>query len=142
MQKFATWIEGLTYLFIAHDLSMSGVKYSISNPFSGSVHWGNSRKLGPADEIYHHPIHILIQSAPNAAIPTRSEESVSVSIWITIPPRQNDGENEQMYEIKTRGICLCYKHEEAKTHKKKRSPKANSALHKKVVDSPDASFLF
>ena len=46
--------QGLTYLFIAHDLSM--VKY-ISDRI-GVMHWGKLLEVGdPADEIYHNPIH-------------------------------------------------------------------------------------
>ena len=46
--------QGLTYLFIAHDLSM--VKY-ISDRI-GVMHWGKLLEVGPADEIYHNPIHL------------------------------------------------------------------------------------
>ncbi|MFT9203648.1 MAG: ATP-binding cassette domain-containing protein [Liquorilactobacillus satsumensis] len=45
--------QGLTYLFIAHDLSM--VKY-ISDRI-GVMHYGKLLEVGPSDEIYAHPLH-------------------------------------------------------------------------------------
>ena len=54
--------QGLTYLFIAHDLSM--VKY-ISDRI-GVMHWGKLLEVGPADEIYHNPIHPYTKSLLSA----------------------------------------------------------------------------
>ncbi|WP_281165541.1 ABC transporter ATP-binding protein [Liquorilactobacillus sicerae] len=45
--------HGLTYLFIAHDLSM--VKY-ISDRI-GVMHYGKLLEVGPADDVYEHPLH-------------------------------------------------------------------------------------
>ncbi|MFT9272982.1 MAG: ATP-binding cassette domain-containing protein [Liquorilactobacillus nagelii] len=45
--------QGLTYLFIAHDLSM--VKY-ISDRI-GVMHYGRLLEVGPADDVYEHPLH-------------------------------------------------------------------------------------
>lgn len=45
--------QGLTYLFIAHDLSM--VKY-ISDRI-GVMHYGKLLEVGPADDVYEHPLH-------------------------------------------------------------------------------------
>ena len=64
--------QGLTYLFIAHDLSM--VKY-ISDRI-GVMHWGKLLEVGPADEIYHNPIHPYYLQFQNQI----QKESVSVSI--------------------------------------------------------------
>lgn len=52
----------LTYLFIAHDLSM--VKY-ISDRIAVMYH-GKILELGPADEIYYHPIHPYTKSLLSA----------------------------------------------------------------------------
>lgn len=52
----------LTYLFIAHDLSM--VRY-ISNRI-GVMYKGRLVELGPADEIYRHPIHPYTKSLISA----------------------------------------------------------------------------
>ncbi|SPT92205.1 peptide ABC transporter ATP-binding protein [Bacillus subtilis] len=45
--------KGLTYLFIAHDLSM--VKY-ISDRI-GVMYFGKLVELAPADELYENPLH-------------------------------------------------------------------------------------
>ena len=49
--------QGLTYLFIAHDLSM--VKY-ISDRIA-VMHYGRLVELATADEVYSHPLHPLHQ---------------------------------------------------------------------------------
>ncbi|MBF0845324.1 ABC transporter ATP-binding protein, partial [Streptococcus danieliae] len=54
--------QGLTYLFIAHDLSM--VKY-ISDRI-GVMHWGKLLEVGTADEIYNNPIHPYTKSLLSA----------------------------------------------------------------------------
>ena len=45
--------KGLTYLFIAHDLSM--VKYSSDR--IGVMHYGRLLEVGPADDVYNKPLH-------------------------------------------------------------------------------------
>lgn len=52
----------LTYLFIAHDLSM--VKY-ISDRI-GVMYRGRLVEVGPAEEIYHHPLHPYTKSLISA----------------------------------------------------------------------------
>ncbi|WP_258871245.1 ABC transporter ATP-binding protein, partial [Halobacillus trueperi] len=54
--------KGLTYLFIAHDLSM--VKY-ISDRI-GVMYFGKMVELADADELYKHPIHPYTQSLLSA----------------------------------------------------------------------------
>jgi len=54
--------HGLTYLFIAHDLSM--VKY-ISDRI-GVMYFGNLVELADSDELYHNPIHPYTKSLLSA----------------------------------------------------------------------------
>lgn len=54
--------KNLTYLFIAHDLSM--VKY-ISDRIA-VMHQGRLMEMGPADEVYNHPLHPYTKSLLSA----------------------------------------------------------------------------
>ena len=54
--------KGLTYLFIAHDLSM--VKY-ISDRI-GVMHFGRLLEVGPADDVYTKPLHDYTESLISA----------------------------------------------------------------------------
>ena len=73
--------EKLTYLFIAHDLSM--VKY-ISDRI-GVMYRGRLVELGPADEIYGHPVHPYTKSLISA-IPLPDPESERVRRRIPYAP--------------------------------------------------------
>ena len=79
--------RGLTYLFIAHDLSM--VKY-ISDRIA-VMYRGKILELGPADEIYNHPIHPYTKSLLSAV------------------PQPNP-------EYERKRVRIPYKHEEAPEH--------------------------
>ena len=88
--------QGLTYLFIAHDLSM--VKY-ISDRI-GVMHWGKLLEVGPADEIYHNPIHPYTKSLLSAIPEPDPERERKRQHLIYDSSIENDGENRQMYEIR------------------------------------------
>ena len=88
--------QGLTYLFIAHDLSM--VKY-ISDRI-GVMHWGKLLEVGPADEIYHNPIHSYTKSLLSAIPEPDPERERKRQHLIYDSSIENDGESRQMYEIR------------------------------------------
>lgn len=87
--------ENLTYLFIAHDLSM--VKY-ISDRI-GVMHWGKILEIGTADQVYNHPIHpytkSLLSSIPS---PDPISERQRTPI-VYDPTAETDGSEREMREI-------------------------------------------
>lgn len=104
--------QGLTYLFIAHDLSM--VKY-ISDRI-GVMHWGKLLEVGPADEIYHNPIHPYTKSLLSAIPEPDPERERKRQHLIYDSSIENDGESRQMYEIRP-GHFVYATEAEAKNYK-------------------------
>ena len=104
--------QGLTYLFIAHDLSM--VKY-ISDRI-GVMHWGKLLEVGPADEIYHNPIHPYTKSLLSAIPEPDPERERKLQHLIYDSSIENDGEKRQMYEIRP-GHFVYATEAEAKNYK-------------------------
>ena len=104
--------QGLTYLFIAHDLSM--VKY-ISDRI-GVMHWGKLLEVGPADEIYHNPIHPYTKSLLSAIPEPDPERERKRQHLIYDSSIENDGESRQMHEIRP-GHFVYATEAEAKTYK-------------------------
>lgn len=104
--------QGLTYLFIAHDLSM--VKY-ISDRI-GVMHWGKMLEIGTSDDVYNNPIHpytkSLLSSIPE---PDPDKERQRVSFQYDSSD-ELDGQERQMVEI-TPGHFVLATEEEAKTYK-------------------------
>ncbi|OFI47969.1 peptide ABC transporter substrate-binding protein [Floricoccus penangensis] len=93
----------LTYLFIAHDLSM--VKY-ISDRIA-VMHWGKILELGPAEEIYNNPIHDYTKSLISA-IPTPDPEiERSRKIEVYDPTAELDGQEREMREVRSGHYVLC-----------------------------------
>lgn len=111
MQKLQ-YEQGLTYLFIAHDLSM--VKY-ISDRI-GVMHWGKLLEVGPADEIYHNPIHPYTKSLLSAIPEPDPERERKRQHLIYDSSIENDGEKRQMYEIRP-GHFVYATEAEAKNYK-------------------------
>ena len=88
--------QGLTYLFIAHDLSM--VKY-ISDRI-GVMHWGKLLEVGPADDIYNHPIHPYTKSLLSAIPEPDPERERARQHEEYDPSMEQDGQERQMHEIR------------------------------------------
>lgn len=105
--------RGLTYLFIAHDLSM--VKY-ISDRI-GVMHWGKMLEIGTSDDVYNHPIHpytkILLSAIPE---PDPDKERQRVAD-VYDPSQELDGQERQMHEI-TPGHFVLATQEEADQYRR------------------------
>ena len=95
--------QGLTYLFIVHDLSM--VKY-ISDRI-GVMHWGKMLEIGTSDDVYNHPIHPYTKSLLTA-IPEPDPESERNRVHEEYDPSAElDGQPREMREITPGHFVLC-----------------------------------
>ena len=86
--------KGLTYLFIAHDLSM--VKY-ISDRI-GVMYRGRLVETGPADEVYGHPLHPYTKSLISA-IPLPDPVSERLRRRIPYFPGADSGGTYRLREL-------------------------------------------
>ncbi len=84
--------KGLTYLFIAHDLSM--VKY-ISDRIAVMYH-GKIVEIGPSDAVYYHPLHPYTKSLLSAS-PKPDPESERMRT--RIPYNHQELPNSDLFEI-------------------------------------------
>jgi oligopeptide transport system ATP-binding protein len=97
--------KGLTYLFIAHDLSM--VKY-ISDRI-GVMYFGRLVELATADELYNNPIHPYTQSLLSA-IPLPDPDYERTRVRKTYDPSQHNyrpDEEVEFREIKPGHFVMC-----------------------------------
>ena len=97
--------HGLTYLFIAHDLSM--VKY-ISDRI-GVMYFGKLVELAPADELYSNPMHPYTQSLLSA-IPLPDpeiERNRQRKVYNADVHAYAEGEEVKMREVKPGHFVLC-----------------------------------
>ncbi|MEH6938618.1 ABC transporter ATP-binding protein [Bacillus sp. JJ664] len=96
--------KGLTYLFIAHDLSM--VKY-ISDRI-GVMYHGKIVELADSDELYNHPMHPYTKSLLSA-IPLPDPDYERNRKRMVYDPSQHDYANEEpkLREVRPGHFVLC-----------------------------------
>ncbi|MCM3595231.1 ATP-binding cassette domain-containing protein [Metabacillus idriensis] len=97
--------KGLTYLFIAHDLSM--VKY-ISDRI-GVMYFGKLVELADAEELYKNPIHPYTQ-ALLSAIPLPDPDYERTRVRKKYDPAQHqytEGDEPQFREVKPGHFVMC-----------------------------------
>lgn len=97
--------KGITFLFIAHDLSM--VKY-ISDRI-GVMYFGKIVELGPADRIYENPLHPYTKSLLSA-IPLPNPETERVRVRKKYNPAEHQyaaGETLALREVEEGHFVYC-----------------------------------
>ncbi|AKC76687.1 MULTISPECIES: ABC transporter ATP-binding protein [Staphylococcus] len=87
--------RGITFLFIAHDLSM--VKY-ISDRIA-VMHFGKIVELGSADEIYYHPLHDYTKSLLSA-IPQPDPDSERTRKRVAYQEDESKNSERKLQEIR------------------------------------------
>ncbi|KRN42600.1 oligopeptide ABC transporter, ATP-binding subunit [Fructilactobacillus fructivorans] len=103
--------EGLTYLFIAHDLSM--VKY-ISDRIA-VMYNGKIVEMADTDELYNHPLHKYTQSLLSA-VPVPDPHSEKQHKIIKFDHSKPFKDDQYLQEV-TPGHWLYCSDEEAKQYK-------------------------
>lgn len=114
--------KNLTYLFIAHDLSM--VKH-ISDRI-GVMHHGKLLEMGTSDEIYHYGVHPYTESLLSA-IPLPDPDYERTRKRIKYTPPKEDGVLRKMQEI-AEGHYVYASDEEAKYFAEKLAEKKRKRM--------------
>lgn len=94
--------SGLTYLFIAHDLSM--VKH-ISDRI-GVMHGGKLLEMGSSEDIYNYGVHPYTESLLSA-IPLPDPDYERTRKRIIYKPQAEDGKERQLREVATEHYVYC-----------------------------------
>lgn len=104
--------RGITFLFIAHDLSM--VKY-ISDRIA-VMHFGKIVEIGPADEIYQCPLHDYTKSLLSA-IPQPDPESERSRKRFSYIDDEANNHLRQLHEIRSQHFVFSTEEEAARLRK-------------------------
>ena len=100
--------QGLTYLFIAHDLSM--VKH-ISDRI-GVMHSGKLLEMGTSDDVYNFGVHPYTESLLSA-IPLPDPDYERTRKRIVYQPAAADGKDRELREILNGHYVYCAEDEVA-----------------------------
>ncbi|HDA6454779.1 TPA: ATP-binding cassette domain-containing protein [Staphylococcus aureus] len=106
--------RGITFLFIAHDLSM--VKY-ISDRIA-VMHFGKIVEIGPAEEIYQNPLHDYTKSLLSA-IPQPDPESERSRKRFSYIDDEANNHLRQLHEIRPNHFVFSTEEEAAQLRKNK-----------------------
>lgn len=108
--------RGLTYLFIAHDLSV--VRYFSDR--IAVIHKGQIVEIAPTEELFAYPMHpytrSLLQSVP---MPDPRIEKAKQVIVYEEKPRENAEEKISLHEIVPGHVILCAESEIAEIRKRR-----------------------
>lgn len=117
--------QNLTYLFIAHDLSM--VKY-ISDRI-GVMYYGKLVEVGSSEEVYRYGLHPYTESLLSA-IPLPDPDYEKTRRRVVYQPTPNDGKERTLREVAPEHFVYCTQDEVADYQEKLASKK-----HNKIVSS-------
>ncbi|MGZ2416810.1 oligopeptide transport system ATP-binding protein [Staphylococcus caledonicus] len=109
--------RGITFLFIAHDLSM--VKY-ISDRIA-VMHFGKIVELGSADEIYYHPLHDYTKSLLSA-IPQPDPDSERTRKRVVYKEDESKNSERRLQEIRPQHYVFVTDEEAAQLKEELQTP--------------------
>ncbi|MBI5971944.1 ABC transporter ATP-binding protein [Staphylococcus caledonicus] len=109
--------RGITFLFIAHDLSM--VKY-ISDRIA-VMHFGKIVELGSADEIYYHPLHDYTKSLLSA-IPQPDPDSERTRKRVVYKEDESKNSERRLQEIRPQHYVFVTDEEAARLKEELQTP--------------------
>lgn len=116
--------QNLTYLFIAHDLSM--VKY-ISDRI-GVMYYGKLVEVGSSEEVYRYGLHPYTESLLSA-IPLPDPDYEKTRRRVVYQPAPDDGKERTLREVAPEHFVYCTQDEVADYQEKLASKKYNQTVN-------------